>query len=69
MAQAVVGPLDDGDDGDRLVPPDRQRELAQLGERLAGHRLDEDVEDAAAGQPHREGVVVAHAVAPEQGLP
>ena len=41
---------------------DRLGDLAELGERLPGDRLDEDVEDPAAGQPDGEGVVVADAV-------
>ena len=40
-------------------------DLAELGERLAGDLLDEDVEDAPAGQPHGIRVVVADAVALE----
>ena len=53
------GALDDGDDGDRLVRGHRLGDLAELGERLARDRLDEDVEDAAAGEAHGERVVVA----------
>src|ERR687886_516210 len=73
-ARAAVGPDDQppshpvvragdaGDDGDRLVPRDRLGHLAEPGEGLPRHRLDEDVEDPAAGQPDGEGVVVADAV-------
>ena len=63
-----LGPGDAGDDGDRFVPVDGLLDLAQLGERLARDRLDEDVEDAAAGQPDGERVVVADAVAPQRRL-
>src|SRR5699024_8656463 len=38
------------------------RDLVELGERLLGDRLDEDVEDATAGQAHLESVVVADPV-------
>ena len=45
---------------------DRLGDLAELGERLPGDRLDEHVEDAAAGQADGERVVVADAVALER---
>ena len=58
----LAGPVDDGRDRDRLVRPDRGHHVRQLGERRRVDRLDEDVDDAAAGQPDRERVVVADAV-------
>ena len=42
--------------------------LGQLGERRRVDRLDEDVDDAAAGQPDGERVVVADAVALQHRL-
>src|SRR5579875_3874695 len=55
-------------DGDRLAALHRRRDLAKLGEAGPVHRLDEDVDDPAAGQPHRECVVVADAVGLEHGV-
>ena len=47
---------------------DRGGQVAQLGEQLAADRLDEDVQDPAAGQADREGVVVADPVALQDRL-
>ena len=50
-------------DRDRPVPGDVVGDGAEFGKRAPRDRLDEDVQDAAAGEPDREGVVVADAVA------
>lgn len=48
---------------------DVRRHLTELRERRARDRLDEDVEDPAAGQADRYRVVVAHAIALQHGPP
>ena len=62
-----VGVLDDG--GDRHGSPglDVVGHLPELGEGLPAHLFDEDVEDAPAGQPDGIRVVVADAVALQDG--
>ena len=56
--------VDDGGDGHRASGLDVVAHLAELGEGLlVDDGLDEHVEDAAAGQPHRERVVVGDPVA------
>ena len=68
-ARCRPGPVDHRGDGDRLAVADRGDHLRQLRERRSRrHRLDEDVDDAAAGQPDRERVVVADAVALQHRL-
>ena len=63
-----VGVLDDGRHGDRATGLDVVGDLTELGEGLLVDLLDVDVEDAAAGQPDRERVVVADAVPLEHGV-
>ena len=62
-----VGMVDHG--GDRDGPPcgDVGSHHVELGKGLPGDRFDEDVENAAAGETDREGVVVADAVALQPG--
>ena len=60
--------LDDGHQRDRAAGLDVGGHLAELREGGARDLLDEDVEDAAAGQADGEGVVVGDAVALEHGL-
>ena len=55
--------LDHGGERDRAAGLDVVGDLAELGEGLPVDPLDEDVEDAAAGEPDRERVVVGDAVA------
>ena len=62
-----VGVVDDRGDGDRATGVDGVGDGAELGEGLRRDRLDEDVEDAAAGQADREGVVVGDAVPLQHG--
>ena len=54
---------------DRPMPGDVVGDGAQLGKGSSRYRLDEDVEDATAGEPDGEGVVVADAVALQPRLP
>ena len=56
-------------DRDRLAALDRRGDIAQLGEAGPVDPLDEDVDDPAAGQPHRERIVVAHPVGLEHRVP
>ena len=56
-----AGAVDDGRHDDRFAAAPRRRP-AELGPGLLRHRLDEDVEVAAAGQADREGVVVGDPV-------
>src|SRR5271165_1539729 len=58
----LAGPGDHRRDRDRLAAFHRLGDLAQLGETGLIDRLDEDVDNPAAGQPDRERVVVAHPV-------
>ena len=62
-SRAGSGVRDHGRDRDRVGRPRcrRPRSPSSGNDVLVDH-LDEDVEDAAAGQPDRERVVVAHAV-------
>src|SRR5215472_2489242 len=55
--------FDHGRDGDRLVGPYGHADLAEFRIMLLADRLDEDVDDAAAGQAHAERGVVAYPVA------
>jgi hypothetical protein len=55
--------VDHGGDRDRLVGLYRGGDLGQFGEPLLVDRLDENVDDPAAGQADGEGVVVADPVA------
>ena len=57
-----AGPADHGGDRHRLLALHRGGQVTQLGEQLTADRLDEHVQDAAAGQADREGVVVADPV-------
>ena len=63
-----AGAADHGGDGHGLVALHGGRQVPQLGEQLAADRLDEHVQDAAAGQAHREGVVVTDPVGLQDGL-
>lgn len=54
-------------DRDRPVGGDVVGDIGQLGERALRHRLDEDVEDAAAGQSNGERIVIADAVTFQPG--
>src|SRR6185312_10271499 len=65
----LAGPADHGGGGDRDAGLDRGGDLPHLGEGLPADRLDEDVDDAAAGQADGEGGVVADPVALQHGLP
>ena len=60
--------LDHGGDGDRPRGLDVGRDLGQLGEGLLRHLLHEDVQDPAAGETDREGVVVGDPVPLEHWL-
>ena len=51
----------------RPARPPRRHRPARVA--LPADRLDEDVDDAAAGQAHREGVIVADAVGCSTGCP
>ena len=59
----LVGVCDHGGDGGRAVRRDVVGDRLQLGKRVAGHRLGEDVDDSAAGEADGERVVVGHSVA------
>ena len=61
--------LDDGGEGDGAAGLDVVGDVAELGVGLLGDLLDVDVEDAAAGEADRKGVVVADAVALQLGSP
>jgi len=61
--------LDHRGDRDGAARLDVLGDRTELGEALGAHGLDEDVEDAAAGQPDGDGVVVADAVALEHRSP
>ncbi|CAB4850571.1 unannotated protein [freshwater metagenome] len=52
----------DSCDGHRDLGRDTRRDSRQLGPGQRGHFLNEDLEDAATGEPHRERIVVADAV-------
>src|SRR5215469_197776 len=60
--------LDHGRDADRLVRPYGHADLAEFRKALLADRLDEDVDDAAAGQAHAERGVVAYPVALQDWL-
>ena len=57
-----VRPGHDRRDGYRLLVGDALRDAGELRPRLVVDPLDENLEDAAAGQADREGVVVADAI-------
>ena len=59
----AAGPADDRGHRDRRLRAHRVGHRRELGEGLGVDRLDEDVEDPAAGQPDGERVVVGDAVA------
>ena len=50
---------DNSRDRDGTVRTDVVAHLVEVGECSLRYRLDEDVDDAAAGQANREGIVVA----------
>ena len=62
VATDVMRPGDDGRDGDRLLGCDTVGDAVELRPRLRIDALDEDLKDAAAGQPHRECIVIADPV-------
>src|SRR5262249_37659960 len=51
-----------GGHADRLTGVDRGGHVTELREYLLADRLDEDIDDAAAGEPHRQRGVVADPV-------
>ena len=60
---------DDGRNRDSTVLTDVVGHLVKVGERRSRHRLDEDVDDAAAGQADREGIAVADPIAVQPWRP
>jgi hypothetical protein len=64
-AQPVGVAADAGEHGHRGTGPDRGGHLTEFGEGVAVDPFDEHVDDAAAGQPDGERVVVADPVAPQ----
>ena len=65
----LPGAGDHGGHGDRLARGDRGGHLTELRVALLADRLDEDVDDAAAGEADRQRGVVADAVALQHRLP
>src|SRR5690242_3561721 len=58
----LAGTIDHGGHAYRLAGVDRGRHLTELREPFLTYRLDEDIDDAAAGEPHRQRGVVADPV-------
>ena len=63
----AVGVVHDGRHRHRALRTDVVGDGVEVRKRLARHRFDEDVQNAAAGETDREGVVVADAVALQPG--
>ena len=55
-------------DGDRVAAHHCRGDVTEFGEAGSAHRLDEDLDYAAAGEPDGERVVVADAIGLQQRL-
>src|SRR5215472_830117 len=61
--------FDHGRDRDRLACPDRSRDIAEVWIAFLANRLNQDVDDSAAGQADAERSIVADAVPLKDGRP